>query len=210
MLSVAHRAPKCSRIYLVVAGLAVAAVVGGCGTKSDQERFDDAAKEIPGFHKETLGKFAGKVLVDGQAPKDERGKRLFVVLIPADHLDQATDKKAQPIHTSVGRNGNFEFMTYLTGDGVPVGKYVVTFAQFGKIATGRGGMQPGANTAGSMYGGADDLKGLYSDPDKNAKDDKFVVDIAAPGRSDYEFNLELAGREPEQRGPHAIRTIRGY
>jgi hypothetical protein len=207
MFSVAHRAPKRSRILLATACVAVAAALGGCtGSKSAEERFNEAAKET-GFKAQPLAKFAGHVLIDGQPPAQEKGKKLFVMLVPADHLDQAKDS-SKVIHTVCKPDGSFSFMTYVDNDGVPLGKYVVTFGMFGPVAT-RGHMAPGLGTA-KHYGRADTLKQLYNDPDKNAKDDKFVVDAASPGKTDYEFDLALAGKEPGKPGPHSVTSINEY
>jgi len=100
--------------------------------------------------------------------------------------------------TSCDEQGNFAFTTYLAGDGAQTGKYVVTFTLL-KIDQGRGTGGHGRRIAGpSMsrdYVGPDGLKNLYNDPEKNKDDQKFVVEIAAPGRADYDFPLEVAGKE---------------
>jgi hypothetical protein len=209
MLSAAHRAPQCSRICRVAACLAVAAAVGGCGPKSAEERFDEAAKET-GFQKATLGKFAGHVRIDGQPPAEEKGKKLFVVLIPTDHLDQALQKNRPPISTACRADGSFDFETYFEHDGVPAGKYVVTFTRLGPISTPGGHFRAGMGGTMRRYGGADSLKGLYSDPDTNMKDDKFVVNVEPPGKTDYSFDLAVAGKENGHPGPHAFKILTDY
>jgi hypothetical protein len=197
----AHRAPKGWQIHLVPACLAAAAVLGGCGPQSSQQRFDEAAKQIPGFQKSSVARFGGKVLIDGQPPGEDKDKKVFVVLKdPAHPAEKGKKAVCNP-------DGSFDFMTYFPHDGVPAGKYIVTIVQFGRMKTGRsfggGGLGPAA-----LFGGADGLKGLYSDPDHNAKDDKFVVNVEPPGKSDYEFDLAVAGKDQREPGPNATRMIR--
>ena len=57
--------------------------------------------------------------------------------------------------------------------------------------------------------GPDDFHNLYNDPDANAKNfPQFVIDHLAPGKKDYEFNLEVAGKPPvESPGPHAMTKV---
>ena len=209
MFSLVNRAPKFPGIRFAAACLAVAAALAGCGPKSSEERFNAAAKET-GFQKAALGKFAGHVLIDGQPPAVEKGKKLFVVLIPADHLDRAAQKSPPPLSTSCAADGSFDFTTYLDHDGVPVGKYVVTFAKFGPISTPGGNFRPGMGGNVRRYGGADSLKGLYNDPDQNQKDEKFVINVESPGKTNYEFDLAVAGKERPNPGPHAVKTISDF
>ncbi len=53
----------------------------------------------------------------------------------------------------------------------------------------------------------DKLHNLYSDPDANAKLREFVIDHKAPGKTDYHFNLEVAGKGPVEPGPHALNGL---
>ncbi len=93
------------------------------------------------------------------------------------------------------KDGSFTFYTYTAGDGVPVGSYVVLFAEL-HPSRQKGLIQP------------DGLKNLYDDPDKNGQNKDFVVTVAEPGKTDYDFNLDLAGKEPATPGPHAVAEIR--
>ncbi len=88
-------------------------------------------------------------------------------------------------------SGDFSFSTYEPQDGIKPGKYVLTFAILKE--RGKFGMV-----------GPDKLNNLYNDPDKNADIAEFKIDHKAPGKSDYSFNLELAGREAATPGPHSI------
>ena len=98
-------------------------------------------------------------------------------------------------HIACGKDGRFSFYTYTTGDGVHVGSYVVLFAEL-RSNRERGLLGP------------DGLNNLYNDPDKNAQNKEFVVSVESPGKTDYEFNLQVAGKEPGTPGPHAVTEIR--
>jgi hypothetical protein len=58
------------------------------------------------------------------------------------------------------------------------------------------------------YFGPDELKNLYSDPDKNAKEDIYVLDVKPPGKDNYQFELSIAGKEVVPRGPNAVKEIK--
>ncbi len=144
------------------------------------------------LEKADLGKFAGKVTIDGSPPKTARGKVLLVILYDPAH----PDKNKPPIQAACKPDGSFSFFTYSANDGVAIGKYVVLFAQL-MASRGRGLVQP------------DGLKNLYDDPDKNSEDKDFVVTVTQSGKTDYNFNLEIAGKDPvTSPGPHAITEIR--
>jgi hypothetical protein len=83
-------------------------------------------------------------------------------------------------------------MTYLAGDGVPVGKYVVEFVQ---LHLPRQRQRQGGGVARN-YVGPDKLNNLYNDPERNKDNPEFMVDVADPGRTDYQFNLSVAGKDP--------------
>jgi hypothetical protein len=87
----------------------------------------------------------GRVLVDGQ---------------PADYLAvnvEPADGKLDPEHPTVSSaftdaDGRFSLSTYVQGDGVPEGDYVLTF-MWGQL-----------NLISMNYGGPDKLKGRYQSP----------------------------------------------
>jgi len=56
-------------------------------------------------------------------------------------------------------------------------------------------------------GQPDGLKNLYNDPDKNAENKDFVVELEPPGRTDCQFNLDLAGKDPGTPGPKAVKQL---
>ena len=121
--------------------------------------------------------------------------RVLVVL-----WNTKTPPKGNPPYAPCDPDGDFEFHTYDKGDGVPVGNYVVCFVQL------EGGMRIGGPRG---WRGPDQLKGLYSDPDKNKDDKDFVVDLAAPGKTNWQFDLKIDGKEPVANpGPNAIKELR--
>jgi hypothetical protein len=189
--------------WLFVSLVAVA-VLPGCNNAGGprQDEIDQVAK-LP--NKVPIAKFAGHISVDNQAPSG--GGTLFVILNDPQHL--VAGGKA---YTNCDEQGNFAFTTYLAGDGAPTGKYVVTFVQFqlGGGGDGRGsrlGRSPGMLE--QKYGGPDGLNNLYSDPEKNKDNANFVVEIAQPGRTDYDFNLAVAGKEPVKTlGAYVPKTLR--
>jgi hypothetical protein len=167
----------------------VCLAAAGCNkTQSPQQALDSQMQTLH-IQKEPLGQFAGKVTIDSQPPAIPRGKALVVIL-----CDQKNPEK--PVQYTICNNdGSFSFYTYSKADGVRLGSYVVLFAEL--TVTRRSGLRP-----------PDELKNLYNDPDKNAQNKDFVVTVAAPGKTDYDFNLQLAGKEPATPGPHTVTQIR--
>jgi hypothetical protein len=184
MSSFARRAPsfKCLLAFLVLA----AALPGCSEKKSGKEAVDQYFKSNPDAKRATLARFAGNVTVDGQPPEKTSDTKLFVLLNDPQNL-----QKLPPRYTEVNADGSFEFMTYLAGDGVPVGKYIVEFAQL-QLPRERG--RHGGGVARN-YVGPDKLKNLYNNPEKNKDIPEFLVDVAEPGRTDYQFNLSVAGKD---------------
>lgn len=168
-------------------------VTAGCGGGSQsadqalQKQLD--AANIP---RTAVCKFAGSVTVDGQPPSLGPNERLVVILYD---LKNPPTRDKPPLTTTCDQKGHFEFSTFTRGDGVPPGAYTVLFAQLQA--------QPGAG----MFP-PDKLKNLYNDPEKNAEKPEFKLDLSPPGRSDYSFNLDLAGKEAVSTpGSHAVTKI---
>ncbi len=86
------------------------------------------------------------------------------------------------------------FSSYGIGDGVPPATYVVVFAVL-------------TDKKKHGYVGPDELKNLYNDPEKNEKIPEFKIDHKAPGKTDYDFNLKVAGNENPTPGPKALTSI---
>jgi hypothetical protein len=198
MSSLARRAPslKCLLAFLVLA----AAPQGCSQQKSSKEAVDEYFKTNPDAKRATVAKFAGNVTIDGQPPEQGADYRLFILLNDPQNL-----QKLPMRYMEVAEDGSFNFMTYLAGDGVPVGKYVVEFVQL-QLPRQR---QRQGNGVARRYGGPDKLKNLYNDPEKNKGIPEFVVEVAEPGRTDYSFNLSVAGKDASTPGKYAATVVPG-
>jgi hypothetical protein len=194
----ARRAPslKCLLAFLVLS----AALQGCSEKKSGKEAVDQYFKSNPDAKRATLARFAGNVTIDGQPPEKGGDSKLFLLLNDPQNLQKLPTR-----FTEVNDDGNFEFMTYLAGDGVPVGKYVVEFVQL-HLPRGRG--RQGSGVA-RTYVGPDKLKNLYNDPEKNKNVPEFMVDVAEPGRTDYQFNLSVAGKDAASPGKLSATVVPG-
>jgi hypothetical protein len=209
MFRVVRTAQSHSLKWLLAFSLAAAASQGcGSGKGTEEQVLDQFFKESK-MKRETVAKFAGHVTIDGQPPS--RDVRLFVILNNAENFQKSG--KTAPLHAPCDAQGNFAFTTYVTGDGVPTGKYVVTFAALHHSvgsaggAGGRRGRTPGLM---QQFVGPDELKNLYNDPEKNKNEAAFQVEVADPGRTDYEFSLSIAGKDPvPSPGQYAVTSIRG-
>jgi hypothetical protein len=178
----------------VPAILVLALAIAGCTRQQSADQALAKAYEATGGSRQEVAKFAGTVTIDQQTPTTSGPSQTLVILYDPRHPD--TSKKA-PIYTTCDAEGHFQFTTYGQGDGVPPGTYVVLFAQLRM------------NTWGQMgYSQPDELKNEYNDPDKNQKDPEFKVEVTAPGRTDYHFDLKVAGKDlAGVPGPNAITAI---
>jgi hypothetical protein len=179
---------------MVVCAL-VGVLAAGCGGTSSADQALDQQLKASNATREVVARFAGKVTIDGQPPAP--GTKEATVVILYDPTNPPSPRKP-PRFTYCGKEGQFEFHTYARGDGVPVGSYVVLFAQLKTGGRGSPGFKP-----------PDALKNLYNDPDKNALIPEFKIDHTAPGRTDYAFDLSTAGKDPiAEPGAKAITQIR--
>ena len=193
----------------LAAFLLAAGTFGGCSrTQSLQEATDKALAENPRYQKIDLAKFSGRVAIDGQPPPKDT--QLWMFLNDPQKLDKISNMSPPDLQIQCDEDGRFSYTTMVKGDGVPPGKYILTFvclktqAQPKKRGGGRfGGDGPKIDVAK----GTDELRNLYNDPEKNAKNPEFNLDLQAPGKDDYQFNLQVAGKDEQQPGPHAITTI---
>jgi hypothetical protein len=145
------------------------------------------------------------VTIDGLPPEKKPAARLFILLNDPQHLEKLPTRFME-----VADDGTFNFMTYLAGDGVPVGTYVVEFVQLRFPRGARQGGQRGGGGVTRVYRGPDGLKNLYNDPEKNKDIKDFVVEVTEPGRTDYQFNLSVAGRDPVANlGKYAVTVVPG-
>lgn len=121
-------------------------LLSSCGEETDPNR-------------KTTFPVTGRVTVDGVAPSSP----LTITCHDLDGIDQ-TNPTFSKCHT--GEDGAFSMNTYETGDGVPEGKYALTF-EWGQW-----------NGISNSYGGPDKLKKRYDDP-KTSKV-QFEVDGSGP------------------------------
>lgn len=166
------------RLWLVASLAALVAV--GCPQQKSADEATDAALKAQGLTKEAVCPLAGKVTVDGQTPQSQPKINPIVVVLNDTSKPDVPPRDRRRVE--LNPQGEFAFNTYKAGDGVPPGKYVVTFAQF-KYNKKKGLLGP------------DQLKNLYNDPDKNAQKTGFVIDHQPSGKTDYLFNLEIQGKE---------------
>jgi hypothetical protein len=167
--------------------LLLSLIAGGCNHTPSENEALKKSLEVNGRSEQAVVKFSGTVTIDGQPPTIDRRNPLFVFA-----YDPKNPPKGRqlPFSTRCDKNGHFEFNTYSTGDGLPAGSYVVLFAQ--------------------PNGGGDALKNLYNDPDQNAKEDRFQINLTSPGKTDWAFDLAVAGKDPNTTpGAHAVMPDRG-
>jgi hypothetical protein len=170
--------------------MAIFGVGCGSGKRTADQALEQQYKDNPQLQRVTLAKFAGRVTVDGQPPSQGT-----VILVMLNDPKKPTLRNQPRQYTVSSVDGTFEFSTGLKGDGTLPGSYVVTFAEL--HAHGKRGYFP-----------PDELKNLYNDPDKNADKSDFHVELTPPGKTDYAFDLKLAGEQPvDQPGPNATTEV---
>jgi hypothetical protein len=148
----------------------------GCGGSQSADQTLKARLADSNSQAAEIATFSGTVTIDRSPPELKPDESLMIMLYDTKHPPPA---KQLPIATRCGKDGHFEFTTYTRGDGVPVGSYKVLFAAFKFNPLGRGSNSPDA------------LKNLYNDPDTTP----FQVDLTRPGKTDWNFDLEIAGKE---------------
>jgi hypothetical protein len=156
----------------------------GCdGRQSTAQRVENAYKSA-GMEPTTAYPLGGKITVDNVPPDAKSGTaRLVAIAYDAAKTDVKANSNARAF---VKPDGSFELQP------LPPGKYVMLFAQLGY------------NPRMGFFG-ADGLKNLYNDPDVNSKKPEFVIDHRAHGKTDYSFNLSVAGETPPAApGPKAF------
>jgi hypothetical protein len=198
-----------NRLSVRLAGcLLIAAGAAACNrNQSANQALDQQFKDNPQFTKHNTARFAGHVTVDGQPP--EKDCKLFVILNDPQHLDENARLRAPRLYVFCDTDGKFAFGTYDKEDGVPAGKYVVTFAEFhSPPPKAPGTPRRLVGVSGVHYTEPDELKNLYNDPDQNMKDDKFNLNLQAGSGADLNFDLTVSGRDPVAApGPNAVKSI---
>lgn len=112
---------------------------------------------------------SGTITVDGAAP----GSPIVINCHPVGGIDAEHPSVTQALSTP---EGTFRFSTYEEGDGIPTGKYQVTF-YWGKF-----------NPVSASFVGPDKLKNRYAKPDKTP------------------ITLDVNGGEPIEMGVIALTT----
>jgi hypothetical protein len=200
------------RIRFAACLLALAGVAG-CGTKTSpaKQRLDRELKENPEFRlPEPVARFAGRVTVDGKPPRKDC--RLFVILNDPDRLAETPFGETPKRSAICDADGNFALTTNEPRDGVVPGKYIVTFVELHPlpmpIQLPAGHLRVPLVSSRPRYGQPDELRSLYSDPEKNSRSESFNLDIELPGRDDYHFDLIVGGQEPIRApAPNALRPL---
>lgn len=124
------------RVLCLVTGVfCLSLVLVGCGGDNGPPR------------KQTF-KVTGKVTVDGAAPS-------FPIQITCHSLSGTDPQMPTASECQTNPDGTFEIATYQSGDGVPAGDYVLTFAS------------RDINMMTRTYSGPDKLNNRYSDPQKS-------------------------------------------
>jgi hypothetical protein len=171
--------------------LFVLAAAAGCSrTQSPEERVQKTLA-LAGMKASPTYRIAGSATIDGTTPEfKDRKQHLVAVLYDPEKPDMPM--KSRP-HTLVKENGQFTF----TEDGIAPGHYVLAFAVLRRKGPG-------------SFIGPDGLNNLYNDPDVNAKSHpELVIDHKPPGKTDYQFNLDVAGQPPvTPPGPHAVTAVK--
>jgi hypothetical protein len=156
----------------------------GCeGRRSAAQRIERASKSA-GMDLAAIYPLGGKLTVDNEPPAAKsRTVRLVAVAYDAAKPDAKAKSNAIAF---VEPDGSFELPA------LPPGKYVMLFAQLG-------------HNPRMGFFGTDGLKNLYNDPEVNSKKPEFLIDHQAPGKTDYTFNLSVAGETPPAApGPKAF------
>jgi hypothetical protein len=177
--------------------IAVAGIwVCGCSGAQSANQALNAALITAGTQKEAVAHFSGTVTIDGNPPGNTGFVRTLVLLWNPKKVGSANYR---PNFVWCDEDGKFEFTTYEKGDGVAAGSYIVGFVQ----------LEGGRRIQGSSgYRGPDRLKNLFNDPDKNKDIPELSVEITAPGKTNWEFKLNVAGREAiDPPGPHAVTSL---
>jgi len=178
-----HRAPRCKMPWGVAATLIFLLSFGCEGRQSTGQRLEKASKTA-GMNPETVYPLGGKLTVEN-GPPVAKSETAPLVAIAYD-ATQPDVKARSDVHAFLKPDGSFEFPP------LPPGKYVMLFAQL-------------RHNSRMGFFGLDELKNLYNDPDVNSKKSEFVIDHRAPGKTDYTFNLSVAGEiPPEAPGPKAF------
>jgi hypothetical protein len=178
-----HCAPQRKMPWRVAATFIFILSFGCEGRQSTAQRLEKAYKSA-GMSPATVYPLGGKITVDNEPPvATSETARLVVIAYDAAKPDLKARSNERAF---IKPDGSFQLPP------LPPGKYVMLFAQL------RHNLRMGSF-------GPDGLKNLYNDPDVNSKKPEFLIDHQAPGKTDYSFNLSVAGETPPAApGPKAF------
>jgi hypothetical protein len=172
----------------VLVWISVVTILAGCSHRQAADEELNESLSRMGVSRAAVLPLAGKVTIDGHPPHLENRRQKILVV-----LNDPTKPDVVPLsrpYVTCNPQGEFAFRTYGDDDGVPPGNYVVTFALL--------------NDAGKRgYLGPDGFKNLYSDPEKS----EFRIAHQGSGRTDYEFDVKIEGRDPIAPGPRALQGL---
>jgi hypothetical protein len=167
----------------VAAALVLMLCLGCEGRQSTAQRVEKAYKSA-GMEPVAVYPLGGRITVDSGPPVAKSETSGFVA-IAYDVAKSEAPARSNP-RAFVKSDGSFELPP------LPPGKYVMLFAQLG-------------HNSRLGFFGRDGLENLYNDPDVNSKKPDFVIDHRPPGKTDYTFNLSVAGETPPAApGPKAF------
>ncbi len=163
-------------------------VTAGCTKQQSTADRVKLAAESSGIKPVTVFPLAGTVTVDNQ-PAVLKSRKWVLVVMAYD--TSKPDAIANGPYVPVRADGSFAF----PDGGIPPGKYVLLFAALERSKK-------------KGWVGPDALKNLYNDPDVNGKKEQFTINHQGPGKTDYSFNLSVAGENQTlQPGPKALTHI---
>jgi hypothetical protein len=178
--------------YALIALFAQLLLTGCSGSQSSSQALDASLKNA-GLTQEAVYPLGGKLQVDGAPPQLEKGEKIIVVLCNPERTSEPPSSLAKRLY--IGPDGKFAFGTYRGDDGVKPGTYVLIFAKL-KVKKNKGLVGP------------DEFLNLYNDPARNLSEHpEFKIDHKAPGKSDYIFNLTVAGHDAVEPGPGALTHV---
>jgi hypothetical protein len=182
----------------MAAGVAMLALLNlGCGKTDGVDTAMEQQMKDLNVQKGSVAKFSGHVTIDGKSPREAYPKQKLVIML----YDPRNPKVGSgPLREICKNDGDFEFSTYEQGDGVPPGSYVVLFAELTPALM--------ASKRSEGLRGPDGLMNRYNDPEKNAQDPRFKIELTERGKTDWTFDLEVQGKKPVTTpGPKAITRL---
>lgn len=185
-----------SELVFVPGGILLTALlfVAGCSEGQSANQALDKSLEANKLTRTKVYPLAGKITVDGVPPELAEDDRVVVMLIDPSKKDQGSGPPSGP-YVVANKSGEFAFHTYGTDDGIEPGTYIATIARF-KVKKKKGFMGP------------DGFQNLYNDPDRNEKEHpELKIEHQAPGKKNYQFDLQVAGREPAEPSAKSLTKI---